>query len=271
VKISETNATQVVLVIFIARKWAQAPGEPMPALINSFLLVVVGEMGDKTQLLAMAMAGKYKARHVMLGVLFATVLNHGLAVLVGSYLGAFLPMVWISIAAGVSFVLFGLWSIRGDSEDGINKPSRWGPVVTVGIAFFLAEMGDKTQLMTITLAAEYRQPIYVLMGTTLGMVAADGLGVFFGAWICKHLPQTAVKWAAGLVFIFFGTLTLYQNIPADWVNLPTIVLYGLIMGALIYLVGIHFARHTPQPCDVISEREEAQAVHPVSVESTPRK
>jgi putative Ca2+/H+ antiporter (TMEM165/GDT1 family) len=233
----------------------------MSAFTNAVLLVVIGEMGDKTQLLAMAMAGKYKASQVMLGVLFATLLNHGLAVLVGSTLGALLPLELISIAAGVSFVVFGLWTVRGDRpDDSHKKPSRFGPVLAVGIAFFLAEMGDKTQLMTITLAAENRSPLAVLMGTTTGMLIADGIGVLFGAWICKHLSQAAIKWAAGSVFMFFGTLTLYHSLPAWLLNPVSLALYAAGLAGLIYLVGFRLAaRPQPTPCEVIEEAEELAA------------
>ena len=228
----------------------------MSAFVNAVLLVVVGEMGDKTQLLAMAMAGKYRARDVMSGVVLATILNHALAVLVGSYLGAFLPMNVISIAAGLSFLAFGLWTIRGDEDGGAGKKdSRFGPILTVAIAFFIAEMGDKTQLMTVALAAEYRQPVWVLMGTTTGMVIADGLGVLCGAWICKHLSEAAIKWAAGLVFMFFGTITLFRALPEWILNPVTIILFLLINGVLIYLFGFRFANRSQQPCEKIASIE----------------
>lgn len=221
----------------------------MSILINSFLLVVIGEMGDKTQLLAMAMASKYKAWQVLIGVVVATLLNHALAVLVGSYLSTILPMNLISIAAGISFVLFGLWSIRGDTNDGNDKVSRFGPILTVVIAFFIAEMGDKTQLMTITLAAEYRQPIFILMGTTLGMVVANSIGIFFSALICRYLSQAYIKWGAGLIFMLFGSITLYQNAPA-WIIQPLyIVAYLVALGILIYLVGVKFSHRSPEVCE----------------------
>jgi putative Ca2+/H+ antiporter (TMEM165/GDT1 family) len=223
----------------------------MTAFINSFLLVVVGEMGDKTQLLAMGMASKYKASHVMIGVFIATLLNHALAVLVGSYLSSVLPMGVISIIAGVSFLVFGLWTIRGDVDDGKVKTSRFGPILTVGIAFFLAEMGDKTQLMTVTLGAEYQQPIFILMGTTLGMVVADGIGVFFGAWICKYLSQKYIKWTAGLVFLFFGSMSLYNNLSPTMITPLNIVLYLIVLIALIYLAGFKYANRPPQPCEIL--------------------
>lgn len=133
----------------------------MASFIKALLLVVVAEMGDKTQLLAMAMVSKYKAKQVLLGVLIATILNHAL-VAVGSYLSSVIPMDLVKIIAAVSFLAFGLWTIRGDKlDDEENKKVKFGPIVTVAIAFFLAEMGDKTQLMTITIAAENQQPLFI--------------------------------------------------------------------------------------------------------------
>jgi putative Ca2+/H+ antiporter (TMEM165/GDT1 family) len=230
----------------------------LAAFIKALLFVIAGEMGDKTQLLAMAMAGRFKPGQVMLGVFIATVLNHGLAVLVGAYLGTLIPMQTVSIAAGVLFLVFGLWTLRGDDDgDGLKKADRFGPVVTVAIAFFLAEMGDKTQLMTITIAAEFRQPVAVLMGTTTGMLIADGVGILFGAWICKHIPQSYIAWIAGMVFIFFGGLTLIRNLPARVLNPLTLLGFVVVMGAGIYLVGIRKGRH-PEPCEAIAESDSPQ-------------
>jgi Ca2+/H+ antiporter, TMEM165/GDT1 family len=226
----------------------------MTAFLKALLLVVVGEMGDKTQLLAMAMAGKYKIGQVMAGVLLATLLNHALAVMVGSYLSAIVPMNVVSIIAGISFLLFGLWTIRGDTndDDENKKASRFGPILTVGIAFFIAEMGDKTQLMTIAIAAEYRQPVYILMGTTTGMIIADGIGILCGAWLCKYIPEIYIKWFAGIVFIIFGTLTLYNSVPAWLVHPIILITYLVILGGLIYLVGVKLNRpQKPTPCEEI--------------------
>ena len=125
----------------------------MTAFITAFFLVVLAEMGDKTQLLAMAFATKYKWKTVMAGVFVATVINHFMAVVVGSYLNNIIPMLYIQIVASISFILFGLWTIRGDKLDGEDKEQNRSPFWTVAIAFFLAEMGDKTQLATIALAA----------------------------------------------------------------------------------------------------------------------
>ncbi len=220
----------------------------MTAFIKAALLVVVAEMGDKTQLLAMAMASKYKVRQVMLGVLIATILNHALAVALGSYLSSVIPMDTIKIVAGVAFLVFGFWTLRGDKiDEEDNKRKRFGPIATVGIAFFFAEMGDKTQLMTIAIAADSFNPVFILMGTTTGMLIADGIGIIGGAWMCKHIPEKYIKWVAGMIFLFFGTLTIYQSVPYSYINPISIILYLLAVGVLIYLAGVKFT-YTDQVC-----------------------
>jgi Ca2+/H+ antiporter, TMEM165/GDT1 family len=175
--------------------------------------VVLAEMGDKTQLLAMAFATKYSAVKVMIGVFIATVLNHALAVAVGNYITHFQSaQVWIQGLASISFIIFGLWTIRGDKLEGEeNRKTRFGAVITVALAFFLAEMGDKTQLATIALAAKFpASPIGVLMGTTTGMLIADGIGIIIGVVMCKRIPERIIKLSSAGVFIFFGLLGSYQ-------------------------------------------------------------
>ncbi|WP_368489804.1 TMEM165/GDT1 family protein [Clostridium sp. BJN0013] len=214
----------------------------MDTFIQALLLVVIAEMGDKTQLLAMAMASKYKIKEVLSGVLIATIFNHGLAVAVGSYLSSLISMRLVNIVAAISFLIFGFWTLRGDKIDkeGDNR-SRFGPIVTVSIAFFLAEMGDKTQLMTITISAKANEPIFTLIGTTMGMIIADGIGIIGGAWIYKHIPDKCIKWTAGGIFIFFGTLSIYNVIPS-WMFHPVyIIMYIILLGIFIYLFGVKFA------------------------------
>jgi len=228
----------------------------MASFIKALLLVVVAEMGDKTQLLAMAMASKYKAKQVLIGVLIATILNHALAVAVGSYVSTIIPMNLIKIIAAVSFLVFGLWTIRGDKlDDEDNKKVKFGPIVTVAIAFFIAEMGDKTQLMTISIAAENQQPLLILMGTTVGMLIADGIGILGGAWMCRHIPEVYIKWVAGVIFMFFGTLTLYNSVPAAFLGPAYIVLYVALMGGLIYLFGVKLA-YFGQVCDIALNKKD---------------
>ena len=175
--------------------------------------VTLNEMGDKTQLLAMAMATRIRFWKVMLGVLIATLLNHGLAVLAGSLLASVPGWEnWVKFAAALLFIVFGLWALKADkADDDVSAKSRHGEVATVAIAFFIAEMGDKTQLATITLAANYAStPLLVLAGTTTGMLIADGIGILVGVLLHRRLPDKLLKIFAAAAFILFGLAGLWE-------------------------------------------------------------
>lgn len=178
--------------------------------LTSLGFVVLAEMGDKTQLLAMAFASRYRWQLVMWGVLVATLLNHLLAVYVGNYLTVFLPLKYIKIAASASFVLFGLWTLRGDKLEGEDRRFNFSPFWTVAVAFFFAEMADKTQLATIALACRFNCIVPVWLGTTTGMLIADGLGIVVGIALGKKIPERFIKWFAALVFIAFGIAGLVE-------------------------------------------------------------
>lgn len=209
----------------------------MTAFLFSVGFVVLAEMGDKTQLLAMAFATKYKASVVMWGVFVATIFNHLLAVLTGNYLTDIIPIQYIQIAAAASFIIFGLWTIRGDELKGEDKKFHFNPFWTVAIAFFFAEMGDKTQLATVALAAKYQSVIPVLMGTTAGMLIADAIGIGIGIVLGKKIPERAVKWVAAIIFILFGVFGLYEYLPQEFTTLPMVFLGLILISTAVYIVG----------------------------------
>jgi Ca2+/H+ antiporter, TMEM165/GDT1 family len=195
----------------------------LSAFILATVAVVLAEMGDKTQLLAMAFATRFRWQTVLWAVLAATLVNHLLAVAVGNVITQFIPLDWIKLVAAASFILFALWTIRGDSLHGEDQRQGSSPFWTVAIAFFIAEMGDKTQLMTIALAADEavkiggtgwlakcQQIIPVWMGTTCGMMIADAFGIVVGIVLHKHIPEKAVKWVAALCFAGFGLIGLHD-------------------------------------------------------------
>jgi len=217
----------------------------MDLSLTAFLVsagwVVLAEMGDKTQLLAMAFATKFPAWKVLVGVFIATVLNHALAVALGSYITSFSGLSsWISAAAYLSFLFFGLWTIRGEELEGEeNRKTRYGIIATVAIAFFIAELGDKTQLATIALAAQYPQnSIQVLMGTTTGMLIADAIGIIIGVVLHKQLPERMVKYVASGAFILFGFVGGYNVLTEkDKFNLDLLTTFS-ILGFLAVITGI---------------------------------
>lgn len=208
----------------------------LTAYLASVVFVVLAEMGDKTQLLAMAFACKFRWQTVMWGVFAATLVNHFLAVLAGSYLTRLIPLFYIQIAASVSFIVFGLWTLRGDTLEGEDKRFNFSPFWTVAVAFFFAEMGDKTQLATVALATKYESIIQIWLGTTTGMLIADAVGIIVGIVLGKKIPERFVKWFAAIIFIIFGLAGLYDSLPRHFITAPVAAgALGLVV-ALMWLV-----------------------------------
>jgi putative Ca2+/H+ antiporter (TMEM165/GDT1 family) len=211
----------------------------MTTFLASLAFVVLSEMGDKTQLLAMAFASRYPWKTVLWGVFVATLANHFLAVLVGDYLTVLVPLDAIKLAAAASFILFGLWTLRGDRLGDEDRRFNFSPFWTVTAGMFLAEMGDKTQLATIVLAARYESVLSVWLGTTTGMVIADAIGIIVGVVLGKNIPERLVKGFAATVFIAFGILGFYDALPKDfWTWQVTVTGAALlILAAFIAIRG----------------------------------
>ena len=206
----------------------------MTAYITSLAFVVLAEMGDKTQLLAMAFASRYRWQTVMFAVFLATLLNHLLAVAAGSFLTNVVPLQYIQIAGAASFIFFGLWTLRGDELEDEDKKFKYSPFWTVAIAFFIAEMGDKTQLATVALATRFDSIIQIWLGTTSGMVIADAFGLIVGIVLGKKIPERLVKWFAASVFIIFGVLGMYSACPKEFWTPPIVIGSLLLLLLLIY-------------------------------------
>lgn len=224
----------------------------MAIFVTSFLFVVLAEMGDKTQLLAMAFACRYPAKTVLAGVLVATLVNHLLAVVVGSVLTDFVPMLYVQIAAASSFILFGLWTLRGDELEGEDKRYKFSPFWTVAVAFFFAEMGDKTQLATVALAAKYQSILPIWMGTTAGMMVADAFGIIVGVVLGKKIPERFVKWFAALIFILFGIVGLYDTLPERFIT-PAVTAAGLSLIVLMVSFVLWWSQRRGTSPDSASE------------------
>lgn len=189
----------------------------MDAFLLSFAVIFVAELGDKSQLMAMTFATRYKFWTVIGAITAATAVVHLFSVALGSVIGLALPIGPINILAGLAFVFFGLWTLRGDklSEDEESKASRTNrsAFFAVAIAFFLAELGDKTMLATVTLATTEGW-FGTWIGSTLGMVAADALAIGVGALLGKALPEKVIKIGAAVLFFIFGALLIYAGVTA---------------------------------------------------------
>jgi len=182
----------------------------MDAFLTSAVLVALAEIGDKTQLLSFVLAARLrKPGPIILGILVATLANHALAGSVGVWLATLIPAHALPWATGLLFVGFGLWTLHPDSLDDNPKLHRAGAFVTAAIAFFLAEMGDKTQLATVALGARFESLLPVVLGTTLGMLAANIPAVLIGEALAQKLPMKAIRYTAAAVFILTGLVTMF--------------------------------------------------------------
>lgn len=198
-------------------------------LVRAFLFIFIAEMGDKTQILAMAFATKYKVKQVVLGIVIGSFLNHALAVLLGSNLQRIIPLNTLSIVAGFSFILFGVWSLKFDDEEEKQKPDKYGPVMTVSIAFFIGELGDKTQLTAIALSSDAVYPIFILMGTVLGMMVTGLIGIFIGMKLGSKIDDFYIKIAASIVFFVFGYLKLFESLESSYLTPLNIIVFTSIV------------------------------------------
>jgi putative Ca2+/H+ antiporter (TMEM165/GDT1 family) len=187
--------------------------------VEAFLLstgvIFLAELGDKSQLMAMTFATRFRARTVLLGITIATALVHAVSVLIGAVMGDALPTAAISVLAGVAFLGFAAWTLRGDdlTEEERSKVEKasGSALLAVGIAFFLAELGDKTMLATITLATD-NGLFGTWLGSTVGMVLADALAIGLGVWLGRQLPEKVVRYGAAAAFAIFGVLLVVDGL-----------------------------------------------------------
>lgn len=178
----------------------------MEALLTSTAVVALAEIGDKTQLLAIVLAARFnRPIPILFGILIATLANHFIAAFIGAQAASFLEGDWFRYLIAASFVAMAAWTLIPDKFDEPGtKPARFGAFVTTLIAFFLVEMGDKTQVATVALSARFNDLIIVTLGTTLGMMLANAPAVFMGNELIKRVPLNVVRAIAAILFLVIG-------------------------------------------------------------------
>lgn len=185
----------------------------MEALLISTGVVALAEIGDKTQLLAFILAARFKKPvPIIAGILVATLVNHGLAGALGAWITSVLSPEVMRWVLGLSFIGMAIWTLIPDKieEEKTQITKRWGVFGATLITFFFAEMGDKTQIATIAMAAHYATPVLVVIGTTLGMLIADVPAVFIGNKFASKIPMKLVHGIAAAFFAVMGVLTMLR-------------------------------------------------------------
>ncbi len=177
-------------------------------LVAAFVLMATAELGDKTQLLTLSFATYCKLSTVLSSVLAATVVLNLMAVVLGKFITIYLPISAIKIGAGILFLVFGAWTLMANNSSEDKEDQAVHSFWTIFGAFVLAEIGDKTQLAVIALAARYDKPFHVWIGASLGMGFANIAGIIVGNRLGAALPARTLKLVAGILFIIFGVLTL---------------------------------------------------------------
>ena len=183
------------------------------AFLVSTGLVALAEIGDKTQLLSLVLAARYrKPWPIVLGIFAATLLNHAFAAALGTWISTAIGPEWMGRIAGISFLLMAAWILFPDKLDdaGVVEKAGHGVFFTTATLFFLAEMGDKTQVATIVLGARYASLVAVVLGTTLGMLLANVPVVFFGDAIAKRVPVVSVRRVTAVAFALLGIFALLR-------------------------------------------------------------
>jgi len=179
-------------------------------LISTFVIVAIAEFGDKTQIAIISLSAKHKPKSVFIGALTAFALVDGASALVGSAIASLIPRFWIGLVAGISFLIFGIWTFLSKEDLTVNIMERSKSLLTSFFLIAIMELGDKTQLAIVALSTEYNSPIQVFTGLMLAFALLTALGVIFGKVLCRYVSARYVRIGAGLIFLLFGVLFLFE-------------------------------------------------------------
>lgn len=201
------------------------------AIVLSFGVVFLAELGDKSQLMALSFSMKYSWRQVLAGIAVAAAFVHAVSSIAGQTIGSALPTTAVAIVSGLAFIGFGLWTLRGHSDSATAVAARTG-FIAVAMTFLVAELGDKTMLATFTLATN-GNGVGVWLGSTAGMVAADALAVGIGLSLGRRIPQRTMTIASAGIFVLIGTFAALQAISGNvaLAGLTAVAFSGIVIAA----------------------------------------
>lgn len=212
----------------------------MSSFIKAFLLVFVAEMGDKSQLLSLAFATKYKLSTVMVGIALGIGLNHGLAIIAASFIANYLELDYIKMLAALVFLVFGLLSLKFeycDEEEEEGKFQSLGPIFTIAGTFFIGELGDKTQIIAMTMGAVADNKLLIFLATFSSMMLVSIIGIFVGRILKKKIPEVTMNFIASMLFLFFGLKGFWDGLENFGISKIFILPVIIIIGICIFLIN----------------------------------
>lgn len=198
--------------------------------LKAFSLILCAEMGDKTQIIALTFATMYRMKDILCGVALGAGLNHAIAIALGVMLTKFISLDFLQLIAGVVFIIFAILSIScEEEEDESDNKKKLGPIFTVALAFFIGELGDKTQISALTLSLDSNYPLFILLGTTSGMIVTSLLGIIIGGKLGKKIPEFHLKVLAFVIFLVFGLEKLSSSKYLNSFGVYTIKVFDAVI------------------------------------------
>ncbi|MGL5232086.1 MAG: TMEM165/GDT1 family protein [Fusobacteriaceae bacterium] len=198
--------------------------------LKAFSLILCAEMGDKTQIIALTFATMYRMKDILCGVALGAGLNHAIAIALGVMLTKFISLDFLQLIAGVVFIIFAILSIScEEEEDESDSKKKLGPIFTVALAFFIGELGDKTQISALTLSLDSNYPLFILLGTTSGMIVTSLLGIIIGGKLGKKIPEFHLKVLAFVIFLVFGLEKLSSSKYLNSFGVYTIKVFDAVI------------------------------------------
>lgn len=202
--------------------------------LHTLLFVFLAEMADKTQLMMMALTNRYRISTVVIGMITGVLLISGISTMAGDLIGDIIPMFYVKLIAAIMFLGFGFFNLKtSDEEEGRNVSFKF-PIISIAFTFLLAELGDKTQLATVALAADHMgDHMAIFLGASSGLILANLFGIFAGKFLFAHVKEDTMKILSSFFFFLFGSITLYEAIPGT----PIIfIIHSIIIIFIAYLI-----------------------------------
>lgn len=211
--------------------------------LHTFIFVFIAEMADKTQLMIMALTNRFRMKTILFGMVLGVFAISACSVLAGDLIGDIIPMEAVKIGAAFMFIGFGMKSLTKDKDSDSNKKMNYRfPIMSIATTFFIAELGDKTQLATVALAADHMDMhMQVFLGAAMGLIMANIFGIFAGRFIFSHLKEDTVKVLSSFLFFFFGSINIFEVIPF---TTPIIILYSFMIITIAYFIHAKANRQT---------------------------